>query len=78
MSSTATRLRDVRLAKNLTYSELARAAGILNRRDKPARQTIFNIETGRQPASVEQIEKLAAALGISPAWLAFGTKENEK
>lgn len=62
----ATRLREARLAKNLSFGELARAADI------PSRQTIYNIETGRQPASVEQLEKLAAALGVSPVWLTFG------
>jgi transcriptional regulator with XRE-family HTH domain len=69
MANIAARLRQAREAKNLTYGELARAADI------PSRQTIYNIETGRQAASVEQLEKLAAALGVSPAWLTYGTKE---
>lgn len=64
--SIAQRLREARSAKNCTYGELAQLAGI------PSRQTIYNIETGRQAASLEQIEKLAAALAVSPAWLAFG------
>lgn len=66
----AARLREARLSKNLTLGELARVAGI------PSRQTIYNIETGRQAASVEQLEKLAAALDVSPAWLTYGIKEN--
>jgi transcriptional regulator with XRE-family HTH domain len=49
--------------------ELAERAGIANY------QTIDNIERARQRASVDQIESLARALGVSPAWLAFGTKE---
>lgn len=65
----AARLREARLAANLTFGELAKAAGI------QSRQTIYNIETGRQAASVEQLEKLAAALGCSAAWLTYGTEE---
>ncbi len=70
--SVAERLREARLAKNLTYGELATEAGITSRRGRPSRQTVYNTETGRQAASVEQLEKLAAALGVSPAWLTFG------
>ena len=62
----AQRLREARSAKNYTYGELARLASI------PSRQTVYNIEAGRQVASIEQVAKLAAALGVSPAWLAFG------
>lgn len=64
--SLAQRLRDARTAKNYTYGELARLAGI------PSRQTVYNIEAGRQVASIDQVAKLATALGVSPAWLAFG------
>ena len=67
--SLAQRLREARIAKNYTYGELARLAGI------PSRQTVYNIEAGRQVASIEQVAKLAAALGVSPAWLAFGEGE---
>lgn len=66
----ATRLRQARESANLTFGELARAANI------PSRQTIYNIETGRQVTSVEQIEKLAAALGVAPEWLAFGKERS--
>lgn len=66
--SIAARLREARLAKNLTFGKLARAAGIASR------QTVYNIETGRQAASVDQLEKLAAVLGVSPEWLTYGTK----
>ena len=68
----AARLREARLAKNLTFGELARVAGI------PSRQTIYNIETDKQQASVQQLEKLAAALGCTPEWLVFGTGEKSK
>jgi len=63
------RLREARKASGLTLRELAERAGIANY------QTIDNIERARQRASVDQIESLAHALGVSPAWLAFGTKE---
>ena len=63
------RLREARKTAGLTLRELAERAGITNY------QTIDNIERARQRASVDQIESLARALGISPAWLAFGTKE---
>ena len=62
------RLREARKAAGLTLRELAARVGIANY------QTIDNIERGKQRASVDQIESLAHALGISPAWLAFGTK----
>ena len=60
------RLREARKAAGLTLRELAARVGIANY------QTIDNIERGRQRASVDQIESLARALGISPARLAFG------
>lgn len=65
----AARLRKTRLAKNLTFGGLARAAGIASR------QTVYNIETGRQAASVDQLEKLAVTLGVSPEWLTFGIEK---
>ena len=55
------RLREARKAAGLTLRELAARVGIANY------QTIDNIERGRQRASVDQIESLARALGISPA-----------
>jgi transcriptional regulator with XRE-family HTH domain len=67
--SIAERLREARRAQNLTFGELARAAGIASR------QTIYNIETRRQAASVEQVARLAAALGCSPTWLAYGAEK---
>ena len=67
-SDVGKRLREARKAAGLTLRELAERAGIANY------QTIDNIERGKQRASVDQIESLAHALGISPAWLAFGTK----
>ena len=63
------RLREARKAAGLTLRELAEHAGIANY------QTIDNIERARQRASVDQIESLARALGVSASWMAFGTKE---
>ena len=63
------RLREARKTAGLTLRELAERAGIANY------QTIDNIERARQRASIDQIESLARALGVLPAWLAFGTKE---
>ena len=65
------RLREARKAAGLTLRELAARVGIANY------QTIDNIERGKQRASVDQIESLAHALGISPAWLAFGSTKDE-
>ena len=63
------RLSEARKAAGLTLRELAERAGIANY------QTIDNIERARQRASVDQIESLARALGVSANWMAFGTKE---
>ena len=63
------RLREARKTAGLTLRELANEVGFANH------QTVNNIERGTQRASVDQIESLACALDVSPAWLAFGTKE---
>lgn len=63
------RLREARKAAGLTLRELAARVGIANY------QTIDNIERGKQRASVDQIESLARALGVSASWMAFGTRD---
>lgn len=68
-SDVGQRLREARKAAGLTLRELAERAGIANY------QTIDNIERARQRASVDQIESLARALGVSASWMAFGTEE---
>ena len=68
-SEVGLRLREARKAAGLTLRELAARVGIANY------QTIDNIERGRQRASVDQIESLARALGVSASWMAFGTRE---
>lgn len=37
------------------------------------RQTMRLLRTGRQKPTAEKIARLAEALGVEPAWLAFGT-----
>jgi transcriptional regulator with XRE-family HTH domain len=58
------RLAEARAAAGLSFQKLADASGVGN-------SQIFSIEKG-MPAGVAIIEKLAHALGISPAWLAYG------
>lgn len=65
-SDVGKRLREARKAAGLTLRELCQRAGLANY------QTIDNIERGRQRASVDQIESLARALGVSASWMAFG------
>ena len=61
----ASRLRETRTARGLTMRALARAAGLT---DTAVRST----ETGTSMPSIATVEALAVALGVSPAWLAYG------
>lgn len=63
----AARLREARDAKGWTQTELAERAGV-------SQQVIGKIERGkaRQPRYILEI---AGALGVSPAWLMYGTDE---
>lgn len=61
----AERLRVVRAAHGLSRTALAQAAVVLA-------GSIQRIEEGRGAANVETVERLAIALDVSPAWLAFG------
>ncbi|HEY6073898.1 MAG TPA: helix-turn-helix transcriptional regulator [Anaerolineales bacterium] len=63
----ATRVREVRQQKGLTSYELARRSGI-------ARPNISRIERGKHVASVDTLERLARALGVSPAQLLYPTE----
>jgi len=60
----AERLRSVRGERGLNRTDLARIA-------ERTPGTVSGIENGGQ-AGVDTIEQLAKALGISPAWLAYG------
>lgn len=61
----ASRLRETRIARGLTMRALARAAGLT---DTAVRST----ETGASMPSIATVESFAVALGVSPAWLAYG------
>ena len=65
----ADRLRTARADRNQTRIELARSAEL-----NPG--TIAKIEEGGQ-TGVDTLEKLAKALRVSPAWLAFGVGPRE-
>lgn len=61
----AARLQAVRAMHALSRATLAAAAGVLE-------GSVQRIEEGRGEANVETVERLAIALGVSAAWLAFG------
>lgn len=61
----AARLQAVRAMHALSRATLATAAGVLE-------GSVQRIEEGRGEANVETVERLAIALGVSAAWLAFG------
>lgn len=63
------RLSEARAAAGLSLSELARRSGV-------TRQAISNIEMGLADPTTETVQRLAYALSVSPAWLAFGTKNS--
>lgn len=56
--SVGARLRFLRRELFLTQEEVARLAGV-------SRPSLVNMESGRQGFSVEMLERLAAALGVS-------------
>lgn len=59
------RLAEARDRAGLTLRELGQRAGV-------SWSTISAIEKGKQSATVETAERLAAALGVRASWLAFG------
>lgn len=59
------RLFEARDRAGVTLRELGQRAGV-------SWSTISAIEKGKQSAMVETVERLAAALGVRPSWLAFG------
>jgi DNA-binding XRE family transcriptional regulator len=54
------RIRELRLAANLTQAELARRTGI-------HRPNIARVEAGRHTPSLETLARLAAAIGVPTA-----------
>lgn len=62
----AERLRRARKAAELSHAALARAAGLASR------TTTAILENGDSVPRVDTVERLAAALSLSPSYLAFG------
>ena len=60
----AARVQEARIAQGLSVLALAKAAGL-------SHTAVGNVERGTMP-SLETAERLAVALAVSPAWLAFG------
>lgn len=54
----AKNLRSIRKTRNISQSQLAKASGL-------PKSTINHIETGESSPSVDSVEKLASALGVS-------------
>jgi transcriptional regulator with XRE-family HTH domain len=65
----AERAKTTRTQAALSMREVARRAGITE-------GAVRSTEKGRQPG-IDTMEKLAGALGVSPAWLAFGIGPRE-
>ncbi len=63
------RLTSIRSERGLTKAALARQVGL-------SPSTVADIEKGAQ-TGVDVLESLAKALGVSPAWLAFGEGPRE-
>src|SRR5262247_4104162 len=64
------RLRQLRVAKGLTQSELAG--------DRFSKEYVSQIERGKTRPTTETIEWLAARLGVDPAFLASGVSTDER
>ncbi len=62
----AERLREARRWRGMTQQELADASRV------PI-PPLSRMENGRQTPRPATVERLAAALGVEPAWLLFGT-----
>ncbi len=59
------RLRETRSFRRLSRAALGRAAHV-------SASAVQHLEDERGAANIETIERLAVALDVSPAWLAFG------
>ncbi len=65
----AARLKEARALRDVTVRELGRASGVVE-------GTIRAMDRGTMP-QVDTAEAVAKALGVSPAWLAFGEGPRE-
>lgn len=63
------RLRDCRATKGLSLREAADGAGV-------SHQMWANAEAGRSVPKVDSLERMAVALAVPPAWLAYGDDES--
>lgn len=61
----AARLVAARKHHNLTFRELGEFAGV-------SHTAVQLLEQGKRTPSIETAERLAVALDVAPAWLAFG------
>ncbi len=64
----AWRLRSARTTANLSQSKLAKAAGITDRHVRALER-----RGGSWNPALQTLQRLAEALGVEPAWLAFGS-----
>lgn len=60
------RIKQLRIAKNMSQLDLARAVGY------KGRSAISKVEKGERDISQSMIEKYARVLGVSPAYLLYG------
>ena len=67
MNTIGTRLREARLAADLTMQELADKAHLPR-----GRSDVYRYETGERTPSLQRAGALAQALGVSKGWLVFG------
>lgn len=66
MDTLGSRLASARKTKGISQTAVAEACGW------EGHTRISNYENGKEPENLDAIEKLAAAVGVSAAWLAFG------
>ncbi len=62
------RLRTMREAKGLSFAETAELAGL-------TKAYLVRMEKDRVNPTIKTIDSLAAGLGCSPGWLAFGSDQ---
>ncbi len=65
MSNIAERLKELRIEKRITQAEIAEQLGV-------KRQTIANIECGKNNPTIELIENLIKTLNVNANWLIAG------
>lgn len=71
MDKLAERIKEARLARNMTQAELAEKSGYTSR------ASINKIEKGLVDVPRSKVESIASALRVSPAWL-LGLDDNKQ